>query len=362
MHRRIFPVLLAAIMVVVISCGTSGPPKIVDSGGDPDDTVITIEFADYVHFDTSSYILMSYNYGESWGILGELYVWWEEVFGEPYIDFNGNHVYDEGIDFFFITSDSTNMDLNHNGRWDGPDDPWLPGMPFDDLDGNGVPRQGEVPYMRLYAEGAPFCDFNGNGVWDSLPQFAYDMVRCSVSTGTDSSEVYNYWYKHSAYYFISDSGRWYALPSYDFYQDSYFQETQASHISFELTDSGLVYTPQHQLHFHVLDTGATPVNTPISDSGYPVGSNMGPITFTKEVTVGEHLELDGTIYDDVIIVRFFDPSSNYYWYDETLWEFYFTRELGFLGIAFKPFYQDDVQRYFFHRRFDPDTIPLPMTR
>lgn len=362
MHRRIFPVLIAAIMVVVISCGTSGPPKIVDSGGDPDDTLITIEFADYVHFDTDSYILMSYNYGDHWGILGELYVWWEEVFGEPYLDINGNYVYDEGIDLFFITSDSTNMDLNHNGRWDGPDDPWEPGMPFDDLDGNGVPRQGEVPYMRLYAEGVPFCDFNGNGVWDSLPQFAYDMVRCSVNTGTGSSLVYNYWYKHSAYYFISDSGKLYMLPTYSFYHHFFFQERPAYHVSFEITDSGLVYASEDHLYIHVLDTGLTPADTVLLDTAYVQNNPSWPVTFSKEITVGEHLELDGTTYEDVIKVGFYNPNSVQHWFDDTLWEFYFTQELGFLGIVFKPTNQNYTQRYFFHRRFDPDTIPLPMTR
>lgn len=52
--------------------------------------------------------------------------------GEPFEDNNGNGIYDIGIDHFDAT-----MDLNRNGRYDGPYDPWTPGIPYEDRNDNG---------------------------------------------------------------------------------------------------------------------------------------------------------------------------------------------------------------------------------
>ncbi|MGB5139115.1 MAG: carboxypeptidase regulatory-like domain-containing protein, partial [Candidatus Zixiibacteriota bacterium] len=60
------------------------------------------------------------------------------VLGEPFTDVNLNGVYDAGIDIFTMAVDpAVNQDLNRNSRYDSPTDPWLPGTPFRDLNGNG---------------------------------------------------------------------------------------------------------------------------------------------------------------------------------------------------------------------------------
>lgn len=85
------------------------------------------------------------------------------IIGEPFTDLNGNGVYDQGIDIFIMGVGSDNMDLNHNGRYDGPGDNWEPGIPFEDRNGNGL----YDPPNFQYDTGEKFTDVNGNGVWDA---------------------------------------------------------------------------------------------------------------------------------------------------------------------------------------------------
>jgi len=82
--------------------------------------------------------------------------------GEPFEDVNRNGVYDEAVDIFSFADD-----LNGNGSYDGPNDPWSPGIPFEDLNGNGVY---DAPNLQ-YDLGEPFVDLNGNGRWDPRDLF-----------------------------------------------------------------------------------------------------------------------------------------------------------------------------------------------
>ncbi len=95
--------------------------------------------------------------------LPEPYIDGDSVLGEPFKDMNFNGVYDEGIDGFVKCVCPENMDLNHNGKYDGPNDPWSPGIPFIDRNGNGL----YDPPNNFYDEGEPFVDVNGNGKWDN---------------------------------------------------------------------------------------------------------------------------------------------------------------------------------------------------
>ncbi len=100
----------------------------------------------------------------------EAYVDGDNVLGEPFQDINGNGIFEEGIDVFLMSSDpGLNMDLNYNSRYDGPDDPWSPGVPYQDLNNNGLydPPNGRYDY------GEPFVDMNHNGKWDASDGF-YD--------------------------------------------------------------------------------------------------------------------------------------------------------------------------------------------
>ncbi len=87
------------------------------------------------------------------------------VLGEPFYDLNFNGVYDEGVDEFYIDVAGRNQDLNHNGQHDGPEDGWSPGVPFMDRNGNGIY---DAPNNR-YDVGEAYTDLNGNGVCDRTP-------------------------------------------------------------------------------------------------------------------------------------------------------------------------------------------------
>ncbi|RKX28374.1 MAG: hypothetical protein DRP47_04495 [Candidatus Zixiibacteriota bacterium] len=97
----------------------------------------------------------------------EPYLDGDSVIGEPFTDLNGNRIYDPGIDGFVRSADTTiNQDYNHNGRHDGPDNTppilWTLGVPYEDRNGNGI---FDVPNYR-YDYGEPFTDLNGNGKYD----------------------------------------------------------------------------------------------------------------------------------------------------------------------------------------------------
>ncbi len=98
----------------------------------------------------------------------EPYIDGDKNLGEPFTDVNQNGRYDRGIDVFIMSSDpSINMDLNRNSKYDGPNDPWTPGIPYEDLNGNGL---FDSPNGR-YDFGEPFVDINHNGQWDQRDGF-----------------------------------------------------------------------------------------------------------------------------------------------------------------------------------------------
>ncbi len=86
----------------------------------------------------------------------------DSIIGEPFTDVNANNVYDAGVDIFIRSVGPDNMDYNHDGRYNGPYDNWEPGIPYVDRNGNGLYDQ---PNYR-YDPGEPFVDVNGNGRWD----------------------------------------------------------------------------------------------------------------------------------------------------------------------------------------------------
>jgi outer membrane receptor protein involved in Fe transport len=92
----------------------------------------------------------------------EPYVDGDSIVGEPFKDINFNNVYDPGIDLFVMSVGDDNMDYNNNGKHDGPLDPWEPGIPYIDMNGDGIYNQ---PNAR-YDQGEPYTDWNGNGRYD----------------------------------------------------------------------------------------------------------------------------------------------------------------------------------------------------
>ncbi len=101
---------------------------------------------------------------QAWGSSGidyaEPYVDGDINLGEPYVDINKNGLYDFGEDY---------EDLNYNGKWDGPNDPWSPGVPFIDRNKNGT-----FDYPNgTWDPGEFYVDSNKNGKWDGVDGF-YD--------------------------------------------------------------------------------------------------------------------------------------------------------------------------------------------
>ncbi|MFH1688116.1 MAG: carboxypeptidase-like regulatory domain-containing protein [bacterium] len=86
----------------------------------------------------------------------------DSIIGEDFVDLNGNNTYDEGVDIFVMSAGPDNMDINDNGKYDGPNDIWQPGIPYLDRNGNGIY---DYPNAQ-YELGEPFTDVNGNGVYD----------------------------------------------------------------------------------------------------------------------------------------------------------------------------------------------------
>ncbi|MCP4686206.1 MAG: TonB-dependent receptor [bacterium] len=87
----------------------------------------------------------------------------DSIIGEPFSDLDYNGVYDPAIDDFYLGVDPrTNQDLNHNGKYDGPHDPWTQGIPYLDRNANGV---FDYPNGQ-YDPGEPFIDENGNHAYD----------------------------------------------------------------------------------------------------------------------------------------------------------------------------------------------------
>jgi len=93
----------------------------------------------------------------------EPYIDGDSIIGEPFVDLNANNVYDAGIDLFVKSNDERNMDYNHDGEHNGPGDSWEPSIPFVDRNGNGLY---DAP-NGTYDLGEPFTDANGNGVHDA---------------------------------------------------------------------------------------------------------------------------------------------------------------------------------------------------
>jgi len=121
----------------------------------------------------------------------------DSILGEPFIDVNGNNIYDIGVDIFIMSVGEDNMDLNHDGRYNGPNDPWEPGIPYLDRNGNGL--YDDPMANPLYDTGEPFTDVNGNGIYDAGTGF-FDPLTYSDSavwhdrnTKTYRGEVKVFW-------------------------------------------------------------------------------------------------------------------------------------------------------------------------
>ncbi|GAB4321263.1 MAG: hypothetical protein Kow0074_12100 [Candidatus Zixiibacteriota bacterium] len=119
-------------------------------------------------------------FGPTANDIPESFIDGDRSIGEPFVDINKNGVYDDTTRTPLGGYGEPFTDLSGDGQYQGPNDPWVPGVPFEDLNGNGVfDLGGTIPsgsYSTIdndYDLGEPFNDANGNGVRDRADGF-YD--------------------------------------------------------------------------------------------------------------------------------------------------------------------------------------------
>ncbi len=287
----------------------------------------------------------------------ETYVYREKVLGEPFIDYNGNGVYDRGVDGFIIGVGPDNQDLNHNGTYDGPDSYWTPGVPFDDLDGDGEPRDDGYPNYAFWTPGTPYCDYNGNGKWDADLAYWYDMVEC-IAGDSAHGRWYRLYRVGEAYHFKSDSGVDYFLPggSTIAYSPEYIRDLML------VTDSSICWL-DFDGAIAIFDSGTIRPETTVVQTVTFQSDNWQPHA-TRITTFGQQLTVDGQTYSDLIKVRlenflFSDPGLTTH-YRLTYREFYFSPTMGLMAILGKSESDGDVFELYFVERYA--SLPLPMKR
>lgn len=287
-------------------------------------------------FDTTGYLMISRSgYDQV-----EPFLTTEKMIGEPFTDVNGNGVYDEGVDeFVYSTDPKTNQDLNHNGRYDGPDEPWSPGTPFDDIDGNGLPRERYDPYLP----GTPFMDLNGNGKRDGEP-YTTNVCKTEIGTADSTGTYYDYYYSDSTHTFLSDSLIRYYLST------NYF--SPGSHIKVGI---GGYHRNHDTLYF-----GVFPILCGDTIQADSVLDSVPGITYIRKTT----MDTTFTFFDirETGLVRVHlevVESDNLAFYKE-FGDFYFSPTRGPVGYLFRQGWFWQPQYVFFGAKID--SLPLPMVQ
>ncbi|MGH8015024.1 MAG: TonB-dependent receptor domain-containing protein, partial [Candidatus Zixiibacteriota bacterium] len=153
---------------------------------------------DFINDRNGNGVLDSYRRNTINSRTQEPYIDGDSIIGEPFTDVNGDRVFQPGIDRW----DRSTQDLNRNGLYDGPDTPfWTPEIPFVDNNGNGLY---DLPNFQ-WDQGEPYNDINGNAVYDAggsssfLDPFSYSDASNDPLTwhhreiNTSRGEVKAFW-------------------------------------------------------------------------------------------------------------------------------------------------------------------------
>jgi len=287
--------------------------------------------------DTTGYFVVRWS---GWDRV-EPFLTTEKIIGEPFTDVNGNGVYDQGIDGFIISTDpARNQDLNHNGSYDGPNSTWTPGIPFDDIDGNGLPRQEGDGWLP----GAPWCDFNHNGKRDGDPfwsqVFRLDRYK-SDSTG-------------------------------DFHQflecESTFAYTSLAGIRYVISTGGLTpnWSPAQSFvrRGDTLKFGSIPVlikGPVVGDTTQDTVAEQGlHLVFTRSIITGATYDFFGTWDTGLVRVIILVTSATPVNYAGLRLELYLSPGKGPIGYVYRP--NDLTQEKWYHFSERVATLPISMTR
>lgn len=352
--KSVFRLSFPAVLFVFALCGCSSNRGTNNTDKTPQR--VGVSFEDFVVLDEQSNML--YRIAGAHGSL-EPFLDSEAIIGEPFTDMNGNGIYDPGIDLFIRSVDSTNQDLNRNGRHDGPENIWIgnwtPDIPWDDIDGNGCLRAGpycELPEPELsansnYTPGVPYCDYNENGVRDNVSFIGPQLATWKVieSRGTEKTIVLNC--AHHTYGFVSDSGRIYSAETFNF-RDSFF---------LYLSDSSLAYHDWY-IGFEIFSGDSIWSHSRIRDT---ITSGVYRYVLSREIVLDDSLSIRGTMYRQLLRVSI-DSISQYNGPKTSLkYQFYFAPGSGLIAIV-RP-------SYWFHAPQVTETyarytgpVPLPMSR
>ncbi|MEE9441723.1 MAG: hypothetical protein V3V99_03550 [candidate division Zixibacteria bacterium] len=338
--RTYFYIISGILILLIAACGDDDSPTGSRAPG--------WTFNEFVIVDTNEYIML--RAGHYMNRSSEQMVNWEQSFGEPFFDINGNGRYDWAIDSFIIDWDSPlNHDLNHDNLYTSDDpDKWTPGVPFDDLDGNGVLRRAADSNSYDYADGVPFSDYNGDGEYFDGGNRAYLLTRFDLQYGEDG----NLWFglisdssdpkiANAKFRYISDSGIVYELPVRINYQNE----------NFCITDSNLIHYAGMYI-MPVLDKGTI---SPYDSNNFVIRNLLGDeVIGLKVVTVDTTIEIEDQTYSELVTVLFsFERESNFY---------AFSREYGLLYYRHSRPGMGGYSLSFHHRIPNADSLIFPMTR
>jgi hypothetical protein len=349
---RITSVFIATVVVLLlifflhILQGCGDEIHIIDSGAPP-------TFEDFVHFDTSRYnVMLLSEVGQ------ELYYDGEYIIGEPFTDNNGNGIYDPGIDGFIKCVCDSNQDLNHNGQYDGPDDPWFPGTPFDDINGDSIYQ---YPNWQ-YDAGELFADIDLDSTFDY--SVGGQVTKCRAIEINQDTVRYKFHYRDSCWLFTSDSGVNYFVPPRS---TSWWNPIENDYRAllrpiFSTTPTGLLFLDTGLLRITVLDTGRIDGgDTRVIAEYY---GTWDSITFMRSVTLDTIVSFAGQTASRALLVRFSEPQqldgTPLPYYGKMFYEFYFTRDDGFIGFIGATMSTYPTRYAFTVSR--NDTIPLSLIR
>ncbi|MBI5266699.1 MAG: hypothetical protein HY851_05640, partial [candidate division Zixibacteria bacterium] len=250
-------------------------------------------------------------------------------------------VYDSGIDGFVISTDpARNQDLNHNGTYDGPDAIWTAGIPFDDIDGNGLPRTEGNGYLP----GVPYCDFNHNGKRDGDP-FWSELFYLKHYRSDTGGNFYDFRICDSTFSFTSDSGVLYVIST------GPFSPSWSPQQNFVLKADTLKFGTIPIL-FGTLIAPDT-----VEDTVVETGLRL---VFTRETVTDASYNFFGMqtsgLVRVIVLVTEADPTN---YLGERI-ELYFAPGKGPIGYIYRPSYQFQDQWFHFAERVA--TLPIPMKR
>ncbi len=314
-------------------------------------------YKDFVHFDTTEFVRINIQDGTN---SYEPILNCDKSLGEPFIDLNGDGNYTAGVDSFVISPDpAINMDLNRNGHYDGPDVPWAPGMPYEDLNGNAVFDACTGDDSSGYKSGVLYCDLNGNGVRDSSIIGLYSIVKWSRNNSNTEGAYFSQTSNtrpFSTYRYRSITGKFYSL--------GVNNPSGISNVI--LSDSGLyrweyVVDPgpvQGAYMVQILDTGAITEEFNVM-RGFQYNYHL--FQYTRNVRFDTSIFIDGRTYSNLLMVnlKFSDHTST----------FFFSKARGLVGYQYdaltlseKSVIQGDYSSFIIEPIIGNDSLIFEMSR